>query len=125
MAFTVKVTGALSFKPVDLQCPDCGYEENRTIDLRGIEDQEARDQAMNQEIKCPSCDDAVLERVWKGAPSIGKYTNNRSSGTLAARQASLRSRQRKSDDDIRHKHGVNYDDSIRSAQAQRIKKAIK
>lgn len=124
MAYSIKTTGAASFKSIDMRCPECQYTEERSIDLRGIEEEADRDIAMNPEVKCPNCEEADLQKVWLRAPSIGNYTNNRAAKTLDARQASMRAQQRKTDDDVRHKHGQNYNDSLSSSVAQRIKKKL-
>lgn len=125
MAYTVKTTGSLSFKPIELECPSCGYEEDQSIDLRDCKTEEERDAKLNSDFVCPNCG-TIMEKVWRSAPSIGSYTNPRSDKTIAAKKKSYHKRfLKKEADEVRHKHGVNYDDSLRSAAAQRIKKEIK
>lgn len=121
MSYIVRSTGRSIFKTINLLCSNCQYEEERTIDVRGMEDEQI-EQAVNQEIMCPNCEEANMERVWRHAPSVTRYANENSPATFEARKKSFKQRfLKKEADDIRDKHGVNFDDSLRSAAAQRIK----
>ena len=123
MSYTVKTTGSMSFKNVDLQCPKCEYEEERSIDLRGIETEDGRNREMI--IMCPNCEHPEMDRIWKKAPSI-KMGNDRSDAGIARMKNSFRDRfVKKEIDDVRHKYGRLYDDSVGSAAAQRIGKSVK
>ena len=58
--------------------------------------------------------------------SFGKYLDERSDATIAARKDYFNQRFLKHEiDTVRHKHGSLIDDSLRSAEAQRIKQKIK
>jgi hypothetical protein len=121
MSYTVKSVGAASFKTIDLQCPKCQYEEERSIDLRGCDTDEEREQRMSAELKCPNCEEAEMERVWRHAPSVG--TKSGSDEYVAKMKKSFKERFIKKElDQVRHKHGRLYDDAVRSAAATRIKK---
>lgn len=121
MSYTIKSTGAPSFRTIDLLCPKCQYEEERSVDLRGCETDEQREQLMNAELKCPNCEEADMERVWRHAPSVGSRPG--SDEYVSKMKKSFRERFIKKEvDDVRHKHGKLYDDAVRSAAATRIKK---
>ena len=74
--------------------------------------------------------DLTIEYQYAGfeprrAVSVGKFLNERSDATIAARKESFNQRFLKHEvDDVRHKHGKLFDDSLRSAEAQRIKQRI-
>lgn len=107
-----------------MQCPECHYEEERTFDRRELETEEELQAAINV-VKCPNCEDATLEVVWKKAPS-SHNTDDMNPGTIAKMKDSFKQRfVKKEIDDVRHKHGVNFDDALRSKAAQRIKKGEK
>lgn len=122
MSYTVRVKGSSSFRTVDLLCPKCEYEEERTIDLRDL-DGDDREKAMI--VQCPNCEHPEMERIWKKAPSA-KVGNDRSDENIAKMKKSFKERFVKKElDDVRHRSGKLFDDSIRSAAAQRIKKGLK
>jgi hypothetical protein len=122
VSYIVRSVGRSIFKTINLLCPGCEYEEERTIDVREMSDEQI-EEAVNQEVRCPNCEEADMGRVWRHAPSVTRYANENSPATFEARKKSYRERfLKKEADDIRNKHGVNFDDSIRSAAAQRIKK---
>lgn len=123
MSYTVKTKGKPSFRTIDLMCENCGYHEEYSVDLRDKETDQDIELAMNPEIRCPNCEEADLQRVWLQAPSVGRFTNDNSSAAFEARKASFRERFVKKElDDVRNKHGKLFDESLRSAAAQRIKK---
>jgi uncharacterized Zn finger protein (UPF0148 family) len=112
MSYIVRTKGEAVFKAIDLMCPNCGYhEELLTKDSDG-----------DREIKCPNCEECEMSRVWLSAPTVNRYADENSPQAFEARKRSFQKRfLDKEADDIRHKHGVNFDDSLRSAAAQRIK----
>jgi transcriptional regulator NrdR family protein len=121
MSYIVKHKGKRNFRTIDLQCPECGYEEEKLIDCREQED----DQTPTLELKCPNCDCEKMDQVWKHAPSM-KIGNDRDPRNIARMQKSLQERfVKKEIDEVRHKHGKLFDDSLRSAAAQKIKKRLK
>jgi len=126
MSYTVKSSGKASLKSVDLMCPECKYEEERTIDLRECDTEELVAQAMI--VKCPNCDHDSMEQVWRRAPS-SPATHSLSDmhpGNISRMQQSFKERFIKKEvDDVRHKFGKLYDDGVRSAAAARIKKSVK
>lgn len=108
---------------IDLMCPKCEYEEERSIDLRGKDSEEDRKQAMI--VQCPNCEHPQMDRVWRRAPSIGgpKYGSD---AEIAKMKNSFNQRFIKKElDDVRNKFGKLYDDNVRSVAADRIKKEIK
>ena len=109
-------------------CPKCAYNEELSVDVRNCADDEAVRLKVESEsqIKCPNCDHEFMEHVWLKAPAVGTSADPKSDANLKRLQQSLRERFIKRElDDVRHKHGKLYDDSIRSAAAQRIKKGEK
>lgn len=122
MSYTIKVTGRAAFRTIDLKCPKCEYEEERTIDLREVEDEDGYRKQMI--VQCPNCDHPQMEEIWKKAPSVG--SNPRSDSSIAKMQKSFKERFVKKElNDVRHKYGRLYDDSVKSAAVQRIKKSVK
>jgi RNA polymerase subunit RPABC4/transcription elongation factor Spt4 len=110
----------MSFRTVDLMCPNCKYEKEETFDLRGYETEEQKQASMV--VMCPNCEEADMVRCWRGAPSIGGAPEN-SPITHAKRVASFKQRFLKKEiDDVRHKHGHLFDASLRGAAVDRIKK---
>lgn len=113
----------MSFLCIDLMCPKCEYEEERRVDMRGAESEEEK--ASRLIIKCPNCEEADMQRVWRGAPAKGgaKYG---STEEVAKMKDSFNHRFIKKDlDSVRHKFGKLYDDGVRTAAVDRIKKEIK
>jgi hypothetical protein len=98
----------MSFRSVDLECPSCGYGEEYTFDLRGIETEEEKTKIMNSKI-CPVCCD-TLKRVWRSAPRIG--TSKNSPQEWSRMKSSFKEHYVKHElDDIRNKHGRAIDES--------------
>lgn len=110
----------MSFKVYDFECPKCQYTEERSIDFRGCDTEQDRVQAMK--IVCPNCEHPEMEVVWRSAPAVGgpRYGTD---AEISKMKKSFKDRFiRKEVDDVRHKFGKLYDDSVRSAAAQKIKK---
>lgn len=117
MSYKVTTTGKASHRAVDLECPKCQYPEERVLDCREFDSVE--DAWLASDVLCPNCEEADLEKVWRNAP-LGKVHDE--AGEVSRMKQSFKERFIKKDvDDVRHKHGKLYDDSIRSAAAQRIK----
>jgi hypothetical protein len=123
--YRVNVKGSASFMSVDLMCAECGYAENRSIDVRGCENDDDRAERMTA--PCPNCDGVDMERVFLTSPTMKLGDNDpRSDANIAKYQRHLKERFIKKEvDDVRHKHGALYDDAVRSVAAQRIKKGEK
>jgi len=67
----------------------------------------------------------TMHRVFLKAP-MGRVGGKSSSRSIASMKKSFNERfVKKEIDDVRHKHGKVFDDSLRSAAAQRIKKDLK
>lgn len=113
MSYVVRTKGEAVLKSFDVMCPNCGYHEELLV----------RDaNSGDLEIKCPNCEECEMNRVWLSAPTVNKFTDENSTESFEARKRAFQKRFiEKEADDIRHKHGVNFDDSLRSAAAQRIK----
>jgi hypothetical protein len=111
----------MSFRSFDFICPDCDYHEEHTFDLRGMSEDE-KEATIESGIKCPNCDCEKMQRVWLKAPS-GKVAD--AAGDIAKMKKSFHERFIKHElDDVRDKKGKLYDESIRSAAAQRIAKDV-
>jgi hypothetical protein len=110
----------MSFRTVDLMCPNCKYEKEETFDLRGYETEEQKQASMV--VMCPNCEEADMQRCWRSAPSIGGAPEN-SEITHKKRVQSFKERfVKKEIDDVRNKFGKMFDDSLRGAAVNRIKK---
>lgn len=116
-----KTTGKASFKSVDLLCPSCGLEELRTIDLREFESFEAAWSL--EDVRCPKCQGANLERVWSHAP--GSKVADYDADIAAMKQNSKERFVKNEMDSTRHKFGKTFDDALVSAAAGRIKRGEK
>lgn len=110
----------MSFKSVDLRCPNCEYEKEELFDLRGLETEEEQEASMI--LKCPNCEEADMVRAWITPPSVGGFGED-SPITHQKRVQSFKQRfVKKEIDDVRHKHGKLFDESLRGAALDRIKK---
>lgn len=118
---TYRVTGKASFRTFDFECPECQYGEERMIDFRECENEEEEKMIMSS-ILCPNCEEHNMERVWRSAPSI-RMGNDSSDHNIAKMKKSFHERFVKSGemDQVRHKHGKLFDQSLVSAAADRIK----
>jgi len=112
----------MSFRSFDFDCPECGHQEEHTFDLRGMNDDE-KQATIDSGIKCPNCDYETMNRVWRKAPS-GRVAD--AAGDISRMQQSFKERFVKKElDDVRDKFGKLYDESTRSAAAQRISEDVK
>lgn len=120
----MKVTGKASFRSIDMQCLDCGYDEERLVDVRNLTDKEA-EMALHEEIKCPNCDGNAFQRVWRKAPA-GKIGNDRSPHNIEKMKQSFRQRYMKKEiDDVKHKWGDKIvNESLIAGEARRIKQGL-
>jgi len=92
----------------DIKCAECGYAEERSIDVNTV-------------LVCPNCDNGVLRVVFTKAP-MGRVGGEGSDRSIASMRRSFNERFVKKDiDDVRNKHGKLFDDSIRGAAVDRIK----
>ncbi len=78
-------------------------------------------------LKCPSCGDetGAYREIFTKAP-LGRVGGPGSDRDIAAMQQSFREHFQKSGeaDEVRHKHGSAFDDSIRGAAAEKIKQNL-
>jgi hypothetical protein len=119
--YRINHVGKATLKSIELLCEECGYEEDRSVDMRQTDEEVERDML----VKCPNCDHEYMSKVWRTAPSVGGG-DPKSDANLARMQKSLKERFIKKDlDQVRHTHGKLYDDSIRSMSVERIKKGEK
>jgi hypothetical protein len=121
----MKIVGRKSFVSIDLMCPKCHYEEERIVDLRGLETDAERDSVLDQELRCPNCDYPKMERVWKAAPG-SKIGNDYDLHNIERMQKSFRQRYMKKEiDDVKHKFGESVvNEALVSGEANRIKKKL-
>lgn len=117
--YITKITGKYNFRTLDFQCPRCNRTEEVTLDMRDLPDDYNID---THEVFC-SKDGYKMKQIWKRAPTtfIG---GDKSDRRIALMRKSFRERFTKGPeiDDVRHKKGKLFDDSLRSAAATRIKK---
>ena len=112
----------MSFRTFDFKCPECDYREDHTFDLRGMSEDE-KNATIDSGIKCPNCDHPQMNRIWVKAPS-GRVADK--AGDIVKMKKSFQERFIKHElDDVRHKKGRMYDESIRSAAAQKIEQDVK
>jgi DNA-directed RNA polymerase subunit M/transcription elongation factor TFIIS len=111
----------MSFRSFDFLCPECGYHEEHTFDLRGMTEDE-KQATIDSGIKCPNCDHEKMDRVWLKAPS-GKVAD--AAGDLAKMKKSFRERFVKNDlDGIKHTWGDKVvNDALVSGEVKRIEDA--
>ena len=113
----------MSFRSFDFRCPICSYQESHTFDLRGKTERE-KQIIVESGIKCPSCDHPEMQRVWLQAPG-SRIGGDSTPQNMAKMKESFHQRFVKKElDDVRNKFGRLYDDSTRSAAAQKIKKHV-
>lgn len=91
----------------DFQCTECDYVQD---DFAEIDDVKF----------CPKCG-GHMRHVWLSAPNANDLGQEGSNKSLAAMRQSFRQRfVKKEIDDVRHKHGETFDDSLVSAAVKRI-----
>lgn len=117
MSYT-KSQGKASFKTIELECPECHYEEDQMIDLREVEEDKIEAAML---FKCPNCDHEPMEKVWRTAPAA-KFGNDSDPHNIKRMQNSLDQRFVKKDmDNVRHKFGKLFDESLVSAAVTKAK----
>jgi len=95
----------------DYLCPMCEYCEEIYTKI---------EEATTHVVLCPNCGDADLHLTFRKAP-MGRIGGEKSTRSIESMKDSFNQRFIKKDlDDVRHKHGVLYDDSIRSAAVARL-----
>jgi hypothetical protein len=115
----MKTTGKAAIKIIDLLCPECEYQEERTIDMREIDGEEEERQAMI--IQCPNCEHPEMQRVWLKAPS-GRIGGAKSERSIESMQHSFKERFVKGEiNDVRHRFGKLFDQNLVSSAVKRIK----
>lgn len=100
----------------DFRCPECGFEGEYLSMTKEI-----REAAIGGALKC-ECG-AVVKRVFINAPSFNKIGKDGTDSAIKAMKESFRDRFKKYEiDDIRHKHGRAFDESLVAGAANRIRK---
>jgi len=95
----------------DYMCMDCYYHEERLVKYA----------SRDSKFKCPSCE-GVLQRVWLKPPAYNSLGKEGSDKSIKAMQQSFKERfVKKEIDDVRHKFGKTFDDSLVSSAAKRIR----
>lgn len=96
----------------DFVCFDCELVQEEFADIKDAP-------------RCNSCGKPT-EHVWLSPPGMNTLGAERSDSSIKAMQQSFKERfVKKEIDDVRHKHGVTFDQSLASAAVQRIKEAKK
>ncbi len=119
--YVIRVTGKKVLANYEFECPKCKTREERSIDHRELPDN--WDVKTDHEEKCESCGTRLVNVFMSRAPTVF-IGGDKSDRRIALMRKSFRERFTKGPeiDEVRHKKGVLYDDSIRSAAAQKIKK---
>lgn len=92
----------------DFVCLDCHYVKD---DFAAIDDR----------LSCTKCG-GEMRHVWLSSPNANDIGKEGSDKSISAMQQSFRERfVKKEIDDVRHKHGSNFDDSLVAKAVQRIK----
>lgn len=92
----------------DFVCESCGYAAD---DFAEIDDTKL----------CPHCG-STMRHEWLSAPNSNALGKEGSDKSIAAMKRSFKQRfVKKEIDDVRHKHGESFDQSLSGAAAQRIK----
>ena len=108
----------MSFRSVDFQCELCGEITSEVVDLRGLSEEEREIRLTRSVCECGG----DTFKIWLQAPSI-KHGKDSDLSNIDKMKQSFKERFVKKElDDVRHKHGRLFDDSLRSAAAQKIKK---
>lgn len=114
----------MSFRTFDFECPECGYQEEHSFDLRGMSEEE-KDATIASGIRCPNCDHEKMNRVWIKAPGMKMGKDSDMHNINRMKQSFKERFVKKELDDVRNKFGRLYDDSTRSAAAQKIESNVK
>lgn len=112
----------MSFKSLDLRCPNCDYEKEELFDLRGLETEEEQESAMI--VLCPNCEEEDMVRAWRTPPSVGGPADNSPQAHVKRVQSFKERFVKKEIDDVRHKFGNLFDSSLRGGAIAKIKKNI-
>ena len=92
----------------DFVCIECEYAKDDFAEIDDV-------------ILCPKCG-TRMHHVWLSAPNSNQLGKEGSDKSIAAMQQSFRQRFVEKDiDDMRHKHGSNFDESLVSSAIKRIK----
>ena len=95
----------------DFVCSECEYVGERNIK-----------EGDNPEPPCPNCGSGNLKRVWLKAPAM-RMGGDGSNRSIASMKKSFNERFIKKEiDDVRHRHGDVFNDSLRGGAVERIKK---
>jgi len=93
----------------DFVCGSCDYTKDDFAEIDDV-------------LACPRCG-KEMRHAWLSAPNSNQLGAEGSSSSIAAMQQSFRERfVKKEMDDVRNKHGSNFDESLVSAEAARIRK---
>ena len=101
------------------ECSECGVERMALLtyeEMKAIE---------KDPVACPGCDSVgTYARSFSGKAPMTRMGGEKSERSIESMQQSLKERFLRSGemDQIRHKHGVEFDDSLRGAAADRIRK---
>lgn len=103
----------------EFACSECGVERTALLtyeEMKAIE---------RSPVPCPGCDTVgTYSRSYSGKAPMGRMGGESSERSIESMQKSFKEHFLKSGemDQIRHKHGVEFDDSLRGAAADRIRK---
>lgn len=118
MSYEVKSKGTPQFRGFDLMCFSCDHHEDVLLSREDFLNEDGTRKKLEK--PCPNCS-GTMEEVWISAPST--FSRDGTDEGIAKMKRSFNERFVKKDiDDLRHKHGKLFDDSLKSAAIQRIKK---
>ena len=99
----------------DLMCPLCEHVEERYMKI---------DEVDGFSLRCPNCEDGEMHIAFL-KPILGRMGGDNSDRSVSSMKRSFNERfVKKEIDEVRHKYGVLFDDSLRSGAVQRIKKEL-
>jgi hypothetical protein len=118
MSYEVKSKGWAQFRGFDLMCGSCDHHEDILLERADFLDENGDRKKIQK--PCPECG-GVMEEVWIQAPST--FSRDGTDAGVAKMKRSFNERFIKKEvDDVRHKYGRLYDDSIKSAAVNRLRK---
>ena len=121
MSYEIKSKGVPQFRGFDLMCNQCDHHEDVLLSREDFLDDQGNRKKLEK--PCPNCS-GTMEEVWISAPST--FSKDGSDEAVAKMKKSFNERFIKKElNDVRHKYGRLYDDSIKSAAVQRIKRGKK
>lgn len=92
----------------DFECAKCAYQKDDFAEIDDV-------------LECPKCGN-YMNHVWLSSPNGNQLGKEGSDKSIAAMQKSFKQRFLKKEiDDVRHKHGKPFDESLASAAVKRIK----